>query len=165
MVHFFWNNLLCVFQICMFVVLDEVVDHTHVFTKVLKTEHIPARKFPLDCEKDYEQIVLIPKALEDISVNFLIRFCAPFKTNSIFFNRTTLFCQRLFELILRGHYTPNLISIFCVLSKNYHHFFLKNNVCILKQVVQGISKLHWNFISPSGFKLSLTNNSRTDWPT
>ena len=69
----------------MFAVLDKVVAHTHVFTKVLKTEHIPARKLPLDCEKDYEQIVLIPKALEDFSIKFLIRFCAPFKINSIFF--------------------------------------------------------------------------------
>ena len=30
------------------------------------------------------------------------------------------------------------IKMFCTLSQNYQHFFLKNNVCILKQKVQGI---------------------------
>ena len=35
----------------------------------------------------------------------------------------------------RGYYTLK-ICMFCVLSRNYQHFFL-DNMCIFKQIVQG----------------------------
>ena len=57
---------------------------------------------------------------------------------------------------LRGYCTPN-IKLACFvhyLQKkkkiNYHHF-LKNNISILKQIVQGTKKWHWKFSRPSSF--------------
>ena len=53
---------------------------------------------------------------------------------------------------LRGYYTPNLkLACFVCYLKIINTFFLKNNVCILKQIVQGTQKWHWNFSRPSGF--------------
>ena len=54
------------------------------------------------------------------------------------------------NLIYMGklHPKPNW-SIFCTLSQNYQHF-LKNNMCILKQIVWETHKWHYNFSGPSG---------------
>ena len=41
------------------------------------------------------------------------------------------------------------ISMFCVLSQNYQHFFMKSNICVIKQIVEGTQKWHWNFSRPS----------------
>ena len=50
---------------------------------------------------------------------------------------------------LRGALHPwTKSSMFCVLSQNH---ILINNVCILKQIVQGTQKWHWNFSTPRGF--------------
>ena len=51
---------------------------------------------------------------------------------------------------VKGYYTHNLkVNMFCVLSKNYQHFFWK--IGILKQIVQETLKWHWTIDKPSGF--------------
>ena len=68
----------------------------------------------------------------------------------------------------------------CTLTKTSFAFYLKivntffqKDVCILKQIVQGTQKWHWNFSRPSSFYVMdqnsynfvLISNSRTAWPT
>ena len=50
---------------------------------------------------------------------------------------------------LKGHYTPNLKLACFVCYLKIVNTFLKNIVCILKQIVQGTPKWHWNFSRPS----------------
>ena len=69
-----------------------------------------------------------------------------------------------------GLCTPNQkLALFCMLSQNYQSFFflsffffffffLQNSVYILKQMIQGIQKWHWNFRSPTGFSVINQNS-------
>ena len=63
--------------------------------------------------------------------------------------------------------------MFCAVSQNYQHLYEKNNVCILKRIVQGTQKWHWHSSRPSSLNIMdqnsentvLINNSRTIKPT
>ena len=68
---------------------------------------------------------------------------------------------------LRGFCTPNQKLTCFVLYLKIINTFLKNNLGILKQIVQRTQKWHWNFSRPSAF-LAMDQNSqniKTRWPT
>ena len=54
------------------------------------------------------------------------------------------------RLLLRGYCTPNLKLVCFVWYLKIINTFLKNNACILKQIVQGTQKWHRNFSRLSG---------------
>ena len=74
----------------------------------------------------------------------------------------------LLVTLFKGELHPNQKLAYFVLDT-----LLKNDICILKQIVQGTQKGHWNFSRLSGFKVMdkysqnivLINNSRIAWPT
>ena len=55
--------------------------------------------------------------------------------------------------VLRGNCTPNQKLACFALYLKIVTTFLQNNVYILKQIVQGTQKWHWNFSRQSNFKL------------
>ena len=73
----------------------------------------------------------------------------------------------------RGNCTPNQKLAGFVFYLKIINTFLKNNICILKQIIQATQKWHWNFSRPSSSKVMdqssqnivFINNSRTAWPT
>ena len=62
-------------------------------------------------------------------------------------------CNKIQIKALRGNCTPNqkLACFVCYLK--IINTFLKNDICIWKQIVKGSQKWPWNFSWPSGFKL------------
>ena len=75
--------------------------------------------------------------------------------------------------VLRGYCTPNQLLACFVVYLKIINTLLKNNRCILKQIVHETQKWHWNFNKPRGFLVMdqnsqsnvLIDNSRMAWPT
>ena len=60
------------------------------------------------------------------------------------------------------HPKPKL-SMFCLLSQNYQHFFLKNDMLTLKQIVWEMQKLYYNFSRPSSTWIIDQNKHSIVW--
>ena len=66
-------------------------------------------------------------------------------------------CKKKAISSLRGYYTPNQKLTAFVLHHKMINTVLKNNICILKQIVLGTKKV-WNFSRTSGFKVTDRKN-------
>ena len=112
----------------------------------------------------YKQLLpqIFPRIVEDLWEEILMRISSLMQAGKppVYYHElravrlSCTLCQKPFFSdmhILTGYYTPNQKLACLVMYLKIINTFLKNNVCILKQIVQGNQKWHWNFSRPSGF--------------